>query len=705
MSRSSHRSAADRSRSIRFDSLDRAVRATVISRLGRASFVLTAVALLGIALGAGSIAFGQERVIADFEDDDWGAWTATGEAFGSAPARGALDGQMAVDGFDGGRLVNSFHGGDRTTGMLESPEFELTADYLSFLIGGGNSADEVGIELLIDDRAVRTATGRDSERLEWRSWNVRELRGHRAKLRIFDRAIGGWGHVLIDRIVLGDTRRELPTIGRIEEYLRSPNAYREPLRPQFHFSAPIHWINDPNGLVYHDGEWHLFYQHNPHGIEWGHMSWGHAVSRDLVHWEHLPIALYEEYGTMAFSGSAVVDHGNTSGFGTAAAPPLVAIYTGNGHGKQTQDLAYSNDRGRTWTKYAGNPVIDLGEAEFRDPKVFRHDPSDRWVMVVTLAAQKKLLFFGSRDLKSWERLGEFGPAGTPNKANWECPDLFELPIENEPGETRWVLEADMGSGSVAGGSGGEYFIGEFDGRTFVPEHPEAQWVDWGRDFYAPISWSDVPAEDGRRIWLGWFNNWETCLVPTFPWRGSMSLPRELFLRRIDGQLRLCQRPVRELASLRRDTTRLVDLSLDSEARTLDVRGTALEIRLEIDPGTASRCGVRVLSDGDERTEIGFERERGELYVDRTRSGNVTFDARFPGRHAGPLSLDDQGRLIVTLFVDACSIEVFGGFGETVISDLVFPHEGSDRVELFSDQGKCRVLKAEVHRLEGIWPRR
>ncbi len=217
-------------------------------------------------------------------------------------------------------------------------------------------------------------------------------------------------------------------------------------------------MNDPNGLVYFAGEYHLFYQHNPLQNEWGHMSWGHAVSKDLLHWEHLPIALHEEYNVMNFSGSAVVDTGNSSGFGTGDRSPLVAIFTGHSQDRQTQDLAFSNDLGRTWTKYAGNPVLDIGEKDFRDPKVFWFEPTKRWVMVVSLAVQKKVQFYESTDLKHWKLLSEFGPAGVPSKLNWECPDLFELPIEGEPGKTRWVLEADMGNGAIAGGSGGEYSL-------------------------------------------------------------------------------------------------------------------------------------------------------------------------------------------------------------------------------------------------------
>lgn len=373
-------------------------------------------------LGCSSMLQAGESVIAEFDGNDYDGWSVTGEAFGDGPARGGLGGQMAVSGFEGKGLVNSFRNGDRTTGTLTSPEFTITRSYISFLIGGGSIPDQVGIELLVEGERQRVATGRESESLDWHSWNVRDLRGQQARLRIFDRATGGWGHILVDRVLQTDRSFATPVVGRLSDYRKSEFYYREQYRPRFHFTPEINWINDPNGLVYHDGEYHLFFQHNPHDNKWGHMSWGHAVSRDLVHWKHLPIALQDSYGVMIFSGCAVVDHRNASGFGTDSSPPLVAIYTGHGHGRQTQDIAYSVDRGRTWTKYSGNPVLDIGEKDFRDPKVFWHDATQRWVMVVALAAKKRIQFYGSPDLKKWKLLSEFGPAGASDKPNWECPE-------------------------------------------------------------------------------------------------------------------------------------------------------------------------------------------------------------------------------------------------------------------------------------------
>ncbi|MEM7396707.1 MAG: glycoside hydrolase family 32 protein, partial [Verrucomicrobiota bacterium] len=313
----------------------------------------------------------------------------------------------------------------------------------------------VGMDLLVDGKTVRRATGIESEALEWMHWEVKDLAGKTARLTIYDEVTGGWGHINIDHIIQTSTPPSPFDLDhQVDRYRQAQDYMNEPFRPQVHFSPEIHWMNDPNGLVYYAGEYHLFHQYNPAGNTWGHMSWGHAVSEDLVHWRHLPLAIPETGGVMAFSGCCVIDHDNTSGFGQNGRPPMVAIYTGHGHGKQVQNLAYSTDAGRTWTIYADNPVIDLNHKDFRDPKVFRHKPTSRWIMVVSLAVDKKLIFYASEDLRNWTELSRFGPAGVKNKSNWECPDLFPLPVENRPGETRWVLEADMGQGSIAGGSGG-----------------------------------------------------------------------------------------------------------------------------------------------------------------------------------------------------------------------------------------------------------
>lgn len=659
--------------------------------------------LLGlVTLFSRPVAAEDDHLVADFEAGDYGDWTALGEAFGDRPVGGRLPGQMDVRGFRGDRLVNSFNQGDATTGSLLSPRFEIDRDYLVFLVGGGRLPGDVGVELLLDGKVVRATTGRDSEILSWHSWKVAEFRGQQGQVRIFDHATGSWGHINVDQILLSNAPRVGSGSLRLEEYRQSPEYYRERFRPQIHFSPEMNWMNDPNGLVFFQGEYHLCYQHNPHGNTWGHISWGHAVSRDLVHWEHLPIALHEEYGVMAFSGSAVVDWENTSGFGRAGEPPLVAIYTGHGHGKQTQELAFSTDRGRTWTKYTGNPVLDIGRKNFRDPKVFWHPPTKKWVMTVSLAAAKRVQFYGSADLKHWEHLSDFGPAGVEKKNNWECPDLFPLPIEGEAGKTRWVLEVDMGSGAIAGGSGGEYFVGNFDGTEFHADSAleQVSWVDYGRDFYAPISWSDIPSKDGRRIWIGWMNNWETHLLPTSPWRSALSLPRVLALRRTAQGMRLVQNPVAELQQLRRGHRQLPPSTLEG---TFDLEAcpAPCEIIAEFDLGSAEEFGLRLAVGEDESTTIGYDVKSQELFVDRRRSGKADFHKQFAGRHAGPLPAEN-GRIKLHVFLDTSSVEVFGNDGHTVITDRIFPHETSRRAEIYTRGGDVGIRSVDLWELNSIW---
>ena len=673
------------------------------------TFRLLAVSMLVFATSL-QTANGDEIVIEDFESGNYDNWTVTGEAFGQRPANGTLPRQMEVSGYRGSGLVNSFIDGDRTTGTMTSSQFTISKPYLAFLIGGGRHEDETGIELLIDGKSVRSATGIDSESLEWTSWDVTQFAGRKARLRIYDRHTEGWGHINVDHIIQTDTVPERFDLEHhIAAYRVSDEYMNELQRPQYHFSPEINWMNDPNGLVYHDGEYHLFHQYNPAGNSWGHMSWGHAVSKDLVHWEHLPLAIPEVDGIMAFSGCCVVDRANTSGFGINGQPPMVAIYTGHGKGKQVQNIAFSNDHGRTWTLYDGNPVLDINEKDFRDPKVFWHEQTSRWVMVVSLAAQKVLVFYTSNDLKQWEEASRFGPAGAENKPNWECPDIFELPIEGQNGKRLWVLEADMGSGSVAGGSGGEYFVGHFDGTRFEAIQ-DAKWADFGRDFYAPVSWSDIPDSDGRRIWLGWFNNWETCLVPTFPWRSCMSIPRTLSLRSVPSgednatEYVMVQRPVKELLALRTSSRKLncddVAWPPVTVVKSSDLHDTVFELDVELEPGTARSVGLRIRTGEDEYTEVGYDRKHSGVYVDRTHSGNVDFHPAFAGRHEAPTRVID-GKVALRILVDRSTIEVFINDGEAVISDRIFPSGKQPAIEVFAGDDSASI-EATLHVLKSTW---
>lgn len=469
-------------------------------------------------------------------------------------------------------------------------------------------------------------------------------------------------------------------------------------------------MNDPNGLVYLDGEYHLFYQYNPHGDTWGHMSWGHAVSRDLVHWQHLPLALAEEPGLMIFSGSAVVDGRNTSGLGGAGAPPLCALFTGHHTERplQNQHLAYSTDRGRTWRRYARNPVLDIGDPEFRDPKVFWHEPTARWIMVVSRAVRRQLSLHASPDLKSWTHLSDFGPAGSV-EGIWECPDLFPLAVDGDPARERWVLLLNVNPGAPAGGSGCQYFVGDFDGRVFradpVPEG--GLWADYGADFYAAVTWSDLPAEDGRRIAIGWMNNWwYGNQLPTAPWRGAMTVPRELTLRDTPDGPRLCQQPVRELDRLRHGAARAFHGGF-ADAAAWIARQTNLPELLDIEITLSgltpsSRIALHLCTASSEETVVAWEGGSGRVSLDRSRSGLVGFHPAFAATHAAPLRVG-SGILQARILVDTSSIEVFAQGGESVLTDLVFPASGPRSLRLAGDAAAPSTVRIAVHELRAAPP--
>lgn len=483
--------------------------------------------------------------------------------------------------------------------------------------------------------------------------------------------------------------------------------YEERYRPQLHFSPEKNWMNDPNGLVYHEGDYHLFYQHNPFGNTWGHMSWGHAVSTDLVHWRHLAVALKEENGIMIFSGSAVIDEHNTSGFGRGGNPPMIAIYTGHYADSELQDqrIAYSLDDGRTWTKYENNPVID-GRADFRDPKVIWHEDTGQWVMVVALSKENKIRFYGSENLKEWELLSDFGPAGAAGEILWECPDLFELPVMSEPGRSKWVLQVDVNPGAVAGGSGGQYFVGEFDGERFTQDPQisgQTLWVDYGRDFYAVQSYSNIPEKDGRRIWIAWMNNWDYAeRIPTSPWRSAMTVPREVNLTAIDDGYRLVQRPVEELRQLRAEHTRMGERRISPGDPVIpDFNGKAYEMVVEFERSEASKFGIKIRKGDNEATVIGCDIRRNELFVDRTQSGEVAFDSTFASVSRAPLPASDN-RVRLQVLVDRSSVEVFAEGGKMSITNRIFPSPDSDGIELFSEGGSTRLVSLNIWRLHSAW---
>ncbi|MGB3183539.1 MAG: glycoside hydrolase family 32 protein [Cyclobacteriaceae bacterium] len=477
--------------------------------------------------------------------------------------------------------------------------------------------------------------------------------------------------------------------------------YAEAHRLQLHFSPPANWMNAPNGMVYHEGEYHLFYQYYPDSTIWGPMHWGHAVSRDLVHWEHLPVALYPDSLGYIFSGSAVADGGNTSGFGTGEDPALVAIYTyhdpeGADAGRtdyQTQGLAYSTDDGRTWTKYEGNPVLpNPGIADFRDPKVIWHEEGQQWIMA--LAVKDHIRFYSSPDLKAWTEESSFGKDLGAHGGVWECPDLFLL-------DGRWVLLVSINPGGPNGGSATQYFIGDFDGSTFTPQDDRTRWIDYGRDNYAGVTWSNVPDRDGRRIFMSWMSNWDYGQeVPTHPWRSAMTLPRKLgVLPTPDGDI-LTSVPVSELAALRQQA---VSVTVEKNGLLKDAKDSLYNLELEISNGGNEMpdFALHLTNSLEDTLKIGFDAEAEAFYIDRDGAGKTAFSEKFTGRQTAPFS---PGRKMInmSLIIDNGSVEVFLNGGEVVMTSLFFTEEPLHTVQFESDPAGRILAYGRWFPLKGIW---
>jgi len=645
-----------------------------------------------------------DLMVADFEMETYGDWKATGGAFGPGPAAGTLPGQMQVDGFEGKRLVNSFHKGDGATGTLTSPEFTIERPYLNFLIGGG-AHTETRIDLLVDGNAARTASGPNdraggTERLDWHTWDVKDLAGRKAALRVVDEHRGGWGHINVDQIVQSDRKKmaepatweiaiakkyvwlpvqngapkqrmtfrigqetvrefeielardrtdfhvfadvtpfagktlviegqrrgsdALPAIEQHDELPAANDLYRKALRPQFHFTSRRGWLNDPNGLVWADGEYHLYYQHNPYGHEWGNMHWGHAVSKDLLHWRELPIAIYpHKFGDWAFSGSAILDERNDSGFGTSEKPPLVGAYTSTGRG---ECIVYSLDQGRTWSEYEGNPVVKHAG---RDPRLLWHAGSKQWVMALYDEHDGKqwITFHTSPDLKAWtfaSRIDGF----------YECPDIVELPVDGKANDTRWILY----------GADGQYALGSFDGKVFHPEGGKlTKHRVWHGNFYAAQTFSRTP--DRRCIQIGWANG---IGFPGMPFNQQMAIPAELTLRTTPEGVRLFAAPVREVTAIEDKPETRKDLSVPSGA-PVEIGSASTEIRLRA-------SAVSLLDEGDLTFVVG-----GESAVCHGAKRSLAIrDLQIPLPASGtPFSLD--------ILIDRRSIEVFVDGGRVAVS--------------------------------------
>ncbi|MGM0881378.1 MAG: GH32 C-terminal domain-containing protein [Bacillota bacterium] len=486
-----------------------------------------------------------------------------------------------------------------------------------------------------------------------------------------------------------------PEEGPAFQYSSDPNYYTELYRPQYHLSPPYGNMSDPNGMVYFESEYHQFYQNSG--------QWGHAVSRDLIHWEHLPVALVRDSLGEIWSGSAVVDRDDTSGFFDGKAG-LVAIFTHFKGGLQSQSIAYSKDKGRTWTKYEGNPVIpNPGLKDFRDPKVFWHESSKSWVMVVSV--DNRVRFYTSPDLKAWKMASEFGSDQGSHAAVWECPDLFELPVEGTK-EKKWVLTVSIGSNEATKGSTAQYFVGSFDGTTFTNDNKPSDvlWTDYGKDFYAAVSYSDIPAKDGRRIWLGWMSNWRyPFAMPSDPWKGNMSIPRELMLRQVEGQgLRMIQEPVRELQSLRGKEVSLPEQPVVSGHNPFaGIKGTSYELETELTVEPNAKFAFKLRQGDGQATRVSYDAKTGQLTFDRTQSGVASFEKDFAETMSAPVRLNGN-KLKLRFFVDESSVELFANDGETVLSNLIFPEPTSSGLELTAEEGGVTLNEAHYYPMRSVW---
>ncbi|OLY93833.1 fructan beta-fructosidase [Cnuella takakiae] len=463
---------------------------------------------------------------------------------------------------------------------------------------------------------------------------------------------------------------------------------KEAYRPQIHFSPKSGWMNDPNGMVYHKGVYHMFYQFYPDSTVWGPMHWGHATSRDLVRWQHQPIALYPDSLGYIFSGSAVVDAANTSGLGKEGKAPLVAIYTyhdtaGEKKGRkdfQTQGIAYSNDDGKTWTKYSGNPVLrNPGIVDFRDPKVMWYAPDKKWVM--TLATKDRITFYSSPNLKDWTRESEFGATIGAHGGVWECPDLFQL---EQGGKKHWVLLVNLNPGGPNGGSATQYFIGDFDGTAFTPADTATRWLDYGPDEYAGITYANT---GDRKVFIGWMSNWlYGQQVPTEKWRSALTIPRDLSLAAAGGKLYVASKPSKELATLAKPATTLNQLKAGNASF---VKTFSLPARLELQTEQLQDFQLVFSNDAGEELIVGYDKTANQYFVDRSKSGKVDFNKDFAGRHTAPRFATAKNTDL-TLVIDHASLELFADKGLSVMTEIFFPSSSYNKVVLKGSTGFQQV---------------
>lgn len=474
---------------------------------------------------------------------------------------------------------------------------------------------------------------------------------------------------------------------------------REKFRPAYHHSPLYGWMNDPNGMVYRDGIWHLYYQYNPYGSKWQNMSWGHSTSTDLINWKHQPVAIEPNgFGTI-FSGSAVLDPDNTAGFGSDA---IVAMYT-SAAGSQTQSLAYSNDGGQTFSLYPGSPVITR-QTEARDPKVFFNQATGEWNLVLAHALDHEVLVYASKDLKSWEQRSAFGKVAAQDGV-WECPDLFELTLPD--GTSKWVMIVNLNPGGPFGGSGVQYFTGDFDGNTFTPDTMAdgtvpTKWLDFGKDNYALVTWYNAP--DNRRTGIGWMSNWQYAAeVPTRQFRSANTLPRDLSLfKSPDGNVYVASNPSPELDALREKPSRRVksaSIGTKASGYALPTANDGIcEIDLTIVPRNASKVELALKNSDGQHVDMVYDCKEHTFTMDRTQSGIVDFSRDFLSETTAP-TFNTDGSVSLRLFIDRSSIEIFGNDGRFSMTNLVFPDSPYSTLELKSEGGKAELRNLTIYPLK------
>jgi len=691
-------------------------------------------------------------VIEDFEIESYGEWNPKGDAFGNGPIEEGMVGSL------GSKAAASISGSG--IGALTSPPFAIERDAIYFLMGTqehevNGTAPDVAVELLIDDKVVRTyVPSQGSSKFHamfWHAWDVSEFRGREARIRIADRS--SWGDIVVDHIIQSDVPAERPVLERtitvtkpvlnfplktgaprhyielfvdgkqvramdvelaadeidywvvtdlsswlgrevlirtrqhplgnknildsisVEEGIRnSDELYREFLRPQFHFSSKRGWINDDNGLVYYDGEYHLYYQHNPYG--WDHSrndynkTWGHAVSTDLVHWTELPAAIHPDHLGTIYSGSAVVDEENTTGFQTGKEKPIVAVYTSAGgrspwsSGKPfSQSIAYSNDRGRTFTKYEGNPVQPNIEYINRDPKAFWHEPTGRWVIVLHFN-NRAMAFFTSKDLKSWQFQSEF-----ESRYLIDCPELFQLPVDGDQNNKKWIFYGGPGS----------YYVGDFDGKEYSPQTGITRY-NYGNCFYASQTFNNIPEEDGRRIQIAW----GTIPMEGMPFNQQMLFPVELTLHTTDEGLRMFAYPVKEIENIHSKEHTWTNMELKPGQNLLsNVEGELFDIDAESEVGGADEFGFLING-----YSIKYNAEKNQLSCGR------------PKASLKPIN----GKIRLRILVDRLSIEIFANDGYVYMPIHALHEEDERELEIFTKGGRTKITSLKVHELNSIWNR-